>query len=104
MHQPTRSATRAHRPLHRVAIMAVPFLLAFAAAHAQSKTLPASTRFFVPVPPNGAVQQVETLLRQRQLRNALLITGMETVPQAVWLTSGTPSQVSATVATTLRQA
>jgi endoglucanase len=104
MHQPTRSATRAPRPLYRFATIAVLFLLAFAAAHAQSKTLPASTRFFVPVPPNGAVQQVETLLRQRQLRNALLITGMETVPQAVWLTSGTPSQVSATVATTLRQA
>jgi endoglucanase len=104
MHQPTRSATGAPRPLHRFVTMAVLFLLAFAAAHAQSKTLPAGTRFFVPVPPNGAVQQVETLLRQRQLRNALLITRMETVPQAVWLTSGTPSQVSATVATTLRQA
>lgn len=104
MHQSTRSATRAPRPLHRFVTMAVLFLLAFAAAHAQSKTLPASTRFFVPVPPNGAVQQVENLLRQRQLRNALLITRMETVPQAVWLTSGTPSQVSATVATTLRQA
>ena len=56
------------------------------------------------MPPNGAVQQVESLLRQRQLKNALLITAMETVPQAVWLTSGTPSQVSATVTSTLRQA
>ncbi|HEY3989207.1 MAG TPA: glycoside hydrolase family 6 protein, partial [Acidobacteriaceae bacterium] len=61
-------------------------------------------RFFVPVPPQGAVQQVESLLRQRQLKNALLITAMETVPQAVWLTSGTPSQISATVTAALRQA
>jgi endoglucanase len=73
-------------------------------AYGQSKTLSADTRFFVPVPPNGAVQQVESELQQRQLKNALLITAMETVPQAVWLTSGTPSQVSATLRSTLRQA
>jgi endoglucanase len=79
-------------------------LTSIAGAHGQTKTLPVGTRFFTPAPPNGAVQQVESLLKQRQLKNALLITVMETIPQAVWLTSGTPSQVSATVTSTLKEA
>jgi endoglucanase len=87
-----------------IATGAALLLISFAGAHGQSKTLSANTRFFVPVPPNGAVQQVESLLQRRQLKNALLITAMETVPQAVWLTNSTPSQVSATVTSTLRQA
>ncbi|HZD45580.1 MAG TPA: glycoside hydrolase family 6 protein, partial [Acidobacteriaceae bacterium] len=92
------------RTVHRFVTVTVLLLISFAIAHGQSKTLPPNTRFFVPVPPSGAVQQVESLLRQRQLKNALLITAMETVPQAVWLTSGTPSQISATVTSTLRHA
>ncbi|HEY2001263.1 MAG TPA: glycoside hydrolase family 6 protein, partial [Acidobacteriaceae bacterium] len=90
--------------MHGFVTVTVLLLISFAIAHGQSKTLPANARFFVPVPPQGAVQQVESLLRQRQLKNALLITAMETVPQAVWLTSGTPSQITATVTSTLRQA
>src|SRR3984885_8879032 len=91
-------------PLRRFAPGAALLLISFAAAHGQTKTLPANTRFFVPEPPSGAVQQVESLLKQGQFKNALLITAMETVPQAVWLTSGTPSEVSATVTSTLREA
>jgi endoglucanase len=79
-------------------------LISIAGAHGQSKTLPANTRFFIPAPPNGAVQQAENLLKEGQLKNALLIALMETVPQAVWLTGGTPSEVSATVTATLREA
>jgi endoglucanase len=92
------------RPLRSIAAAAALSLISFAAAHAQSKTLPANTRFFVPEPPTGAVQQVESLLTQGQLKNALLITATETVPQAVWLTSGTPSAASATVTSTLKEA
>jgi endoglucanase len=88
----------------RFATAAALFLISIAGAHGQSKTLPANTRFFVPAPPNGAVQQVESLLKQGHLRNALLIAVMETVPQAVWLTGGTPSQVNATVTSTLQEA
>ncbi len=77
------------RTAQRFVTVTVLLLISFAIAHGQSKTLPANTRFFVPVPPNGAVQQVESLLQQRQLKNALLITAMDTIPQAVWLTSGT---------------
>jgi endoglucanase len=104
MHNPAPNTITARRTLHRFVTTTVLLLMSCAGAHGQSKTLPANTRFFVPVPPNGAVQQVESLLKQRQLKDALLITAMETVPQAVWLTSGTPSQVSATVTSTLRQA
>src|ERR1700735_4330184 len=98
------STTLHCHPLRRFATGAARLLISFAAAHGQSKTLPANTRFLIPEPPSGAVQQVESLLKQGQVKNALLIAAMETVPQAVWLTSGTASEVSATVTSTLREA
>jgi endoglucanase len=79
-------------------------LLSAVASYGQAKALPASTRFFIPEPPTGAVQQVDSLFKKFEFKDALLIAAMETVPQAVWLTSGTPAQVSASVTTTLRQA
>lgn len=79
-------------------------LISFTVAYGQTKTLSVDSRFFVPRPPQGAVEQVAGLVRQWDLKDALLIAAMETVPQAVWLTSGTPSEVNATVKTTLRQA
>jgi endoglucanase len=97
--------TTFHRQaLRRFFAGAALLLISLAAAHGQSRTLPADTRFFVPQPPSGAVPQVESLLKEHQIKNALLITVMETIPQAVWLTNGTPSEVSATVTSTLRQA
>jgi endoglucanase len=99
------STTVGRRTLRGLVAGAALLLTSLAGAHGQTtKTLPARTRFFTPAPPNGAVQQVESLLRQAQLKNALLITVMETVPQAVWLTSGTPSEVSTTVISTLKEA
>jgi endoglucanase len=98
------SATLSSLPLRRFVSGATLLLISFAQAHAQSKTLPANARFFIPQPPSGAVQQAESLLKQGKLKDALLIVAMETVPQAVWLTGGTPSEVSTTVASTLREA
>ena len=92
------------RTLLGCATAAALLLTSVAGAHGQTKTLPAGTRFFTPAPPSGAVQQVESLFRQRKLKDALLVAVMETVPQAVWLTSGTPAQVSATVTSTLQEA
>jgi endoglucanase len=97
-------STTLHWPTPFFSLAAALLLVSFAGAHGQSKTLAANTRFFVPVAPNGAVQQVGSLLLQGHPEDALLITVMETVPQAVWLTSGKPSQASATVASTLLQA
>jgi endoglucanase len=85
-------------------VTAALLMISIAGAQGQSKTLSADTRFFTPVPPNGAMQQVESLLQHGEFKNALLIAAMELVPQAVWLTSGTPSQVSATVTSTLHKA
>ncbi|MGA7928010.1 MAG: glycoside hydrolase family 6 protein, partial [Candidatus Sulfotelmatobacter sp.] len=79
-------------------------LISIAGAYGQSKTLPAHTRFFIPQAPSGAVQQVQGLFKQGQFKDALLIIAMEGVPQAVWLTGGTPSEVSASVASTLMEA
>ncbi len=68
------------------------------------KTLAPHTRFFVPPPAAGSIPQALGLLEQHQLKNALLIVAMEETPQAVWLTSGTPSEVSAVVTKTLSEA
>ena len=50
-------------------------------------------RFFIPPPSTGAPQQVISLLKAHDLKDAALITKMETIPRAVWFTSGTPAQV-----------
>ncbi len=70
-------------------------------AHAQTHTLPANTRFYVPPAAAGAEPQVIDLLLQGQWQSALQLTAMELTPQAVWLTSGTPSAVGAQVQTVL---
>ncbi len=73
-------------------------------AHAQARTLPANTRFFVPPAADGAEPQVIDLLLQGQVQNALLVAAMELSPQAVWLYGGTPSDVSARVQSVLQGA
>jgi len=60
-----------------------------ASATTADKTLPSTTRFLVPPPSDGAVQQALSLLAHRNLRGALLIAKMETIPRSVWLTGGT---------------
>ncbi len=103
--QETTLNTIIDRSILRILATGAALLLAsFAGAYGQSKTLPANTRFFIPAPSSGAVPQVESLLNQGQVKNAILIIAMEVVPRAVWLTSGTPAEVSSTVMTTLREA
>jgi endoglucanase len=68
------------------------------------KTLQPNTRFFVPQPSTGAVQQALSLLKSGQVRNALLIGAMELSPRAVWITGGTPLQVGLAVKQILFQA
>src|SRR6202046_3944282 len=68
------------------------------------RTLPTNTRFFVPQPASGSIQQAIGLLEKFQLKNALLIAAMEATPQAVWLTGNTPAQTASTVTSTLREA
>jgi len=69
-----------------------------------SRELDASTKFFVPPPPSGAVKQVAQLLKARKYVDAARITAMETNPQAVWFESGTPSDVKSKVKKTMAEA
>ena len=75
-----------------------------AADSGTAKSLASNTHFFVPQPADGAFQQTINLLFQGHVTSALQIVEMETTPQAVWLASGTPMQVSATVASVVNQA
>ena len=71
---------------------------------ATARTLPAHTRFYRPPPASGSLQQTYDLLAHRDIQDAILIAATVLSPQAVWLTGGTPTEVGALVANTLRQA
>ncbi|HXM59025.1 MAG TPA: glycoside hydrolase family 6 protein [Candidatus Dormibacteraeota bacterium] len=73
---------------------------AAAPAHATDK----ETRFFVPQPNAGALQQVRQLLQQHDRTGAEALLRMITTPQAVWFTGGTPDQARDDVRRTLREA
>lgn len=98
-------------PCTLIATLIAAFTLLFPFANRQAiaqvpvdKTLPANTRFFIPEPASGSVQQAIGLLEKGQVKNALLIAAMEATSQAVWLTSGTPAQVAQQVTQTMWQA
>lgn len=63
-----------------------------------------NTRFFIPAPDQGAIQQIARLVAHRQTADAALITRMVATPQAVWFTSGTPGSVERDVRQTVRRA
>ncbi|HET9896975.1 MAG TPA: glycoside hydrolase family 6 protein [Streptosporangiaceae bacterium] len=75
-----------------------------AVGQAVQRGITSSTRFFVPPPSTGAPQQILQLVKQGDLKDAALLTKMETIPRAVWFTSGTPAQVQQQVRTTMAQA
>jgi endoglucanase len=64
----------------------------------------AQPRFYVPPPHKEAVQQALQLLRQHRFRDALLIGALESKPQAVWVTKGTPDDARAAVKDTIKRA
>src|SRR5580698_11244470 len=69
--------------------------LASAATQAPAgHTLAANTRFYVPPPAQGSVQQILQLIKSGQLKNAGLVTAMEAVPSAVWLDGETSAQAA----------
>jgi len=76
------------------ALTALALVLTATGASASAAPRPsADTRFFVPAPNAGALQQIQQLLKQRDAVNAGLLLRMVTTPQAVWFTGGTPDQV-----------
>jgi endoglucanase len=74
------------------------------AAAPDARVISPGTRFFVPPPSTGAPQQVVALLKARDLKDAALVTEMETIPRAVWFTSGTQAQVQQQVRQTMAEA
>src|SRR5271154_5918922 len=92
------------RALAAAALLSItPFAMKANAQTPTDRTLPTNTRFFVPQPASGSIQQAIGLLEKFQLKNALLIAAMEATPQAVWLTGNTPVQTASTVTSTLRE-
>jgi endoglucanase len=75
---------------------------AVAIASPAARTRP--TRFFVPPADPGAVRQIASLVRKRDLSDALKLTALATTPQAVWFTSGTPADVQKSVSQTMKAA
>jgi endoglucanase len=71
---------------------------------APDHTLATNTRFFVPPPADGSVQQIAQLAKSGDVKDAALLAEMEATPAAVWLTGGTPQQVAQQVRTTLFEA
>ncbi|MBO0833540.1 MAG: glycoside hydrolase family 6 protein [Actinobacteria bacterium] len=60
---------------------------------AADRALSPQTKFYAPKPELGAVQERAALLTNGDPQDAALITKMESIPRAVWFTSGTPAQV-----------
>jgi endoglucanase len=68
------------------------------------RSLPADTRFFVPPPNPGAVDQIAVLAKSNAAREAAAITAMEAVPQAIWFSKGTPEEVQSAVSNAMVRA
>ena len=69
-----------------------------------SGVLEPGTRFFIPPPNPGAVQQIVDLAKGGKLIDAARVTAMEATPHAVWFTDGSPSDVKAAVRKTVKAA
>ena len=57
-------------------------------------SLSPSTRFYVPPPAQGSIQEMRQLLRENQAHDAGLLATMESYPSAVWLTGETAAQAA----------
>jgi endoglucanase len=66
--------------------------------------LDASTRFYVPKPNHGAVEQIADLRSGGYKTDARLIRAMVETPQAIWFTAGTPKDVRKDVKNTIKRA
>ena len=90
---------RAIRCTAAVAVLAavLPLVASAATGHrvpTGDKGLTPATKFVVPPPDQGAVQQGLSLLLHRNVRGALLIAKMEATPRSVWLNGGTAAEVT----------
>src|SRR5580698_5520918 len=80
--------------LGSAALALTPGLASAATQAPAAHSLASGTRFYVPPPAQGSVQQILQLLKSGQLKNAGLVTAMESVPSAVWLDGETAAQAA----------
>ena len=80
--------------LGTAALALAPGLASAATGAPADHTLAPGTRFYVPPPAQGSVQQILQLIKAHQLKDAGLITAMEAVPSAVWLDGETAAQAA----------
>ena len=80
--------------LSAAALALAPGLASAATPASAGHTLAPSTRFYVPPPAQGSVQQILQLVKSGQLKNAGLLGAMEAVPSAVWLDGETAAQAA----------
>jgi endoglucanase len=85
-------------------IASVPMLAMAKSPAGHGRVPDTQTRFYVPKPVSGALQQIVDLIRHHNWPDALLIGEMITTPQAVWFTGGTPKSVKQDVKTTVMRA
>jgi endoglucanase len=64
------------------------------ASTADGHDLAPGTRFYVPPPAQGSLQQIRQLVKSGQVKNAGLIAAMESYPSAVWLDGETSAQAA----------
>ncbi len=74
------------------------------ATSAYGRALDANTRFYVPKPDHGALDQIADLTSSGNKADANLIKTMIETPQAVWFTGGTPKSVLQDVRNTVLRA
>ena len=68
---------------------------------AESRSSGSGDRLYVPPPDPGAIRQIASLLRARDVHDAKLIGKMITTPQAAWFSGGTPAEVRRDVRRTM---
>jgi len=97
----------------RTAMICAPVILLASACGAEAPTTdPVSevqselgpSQFYVPPPSSGVVKQVSNLVRAKRWADAARVTALVKEPQAVWFSSGSPSDVKAAVQKTMNQA
>jgi endoglucanase len=75
-----------------------------AKSQTDSRSLYPNTKFYIPKPNHGALEQIADLTSSGHQADAKLIKQMIGIPQAVWFTSGSPKTVQQYVRSTVQRA
>jgi endoglucanase len=87
-----------------VFVASAPMFASAMAPTNDGQSLDPDTRFYVPKPNHGAIEQIADLISSGNKADADLIGEMIDTPQAVWFTKGTPKDVQQDVNNTVKRA